>query len=262
MQKIANRSLSGNPNVIAVKTKREESIGLLQKLEYCVVASWKDSSGGEEDLEKLGQFWAKSWDLKGNLGLAKLEKERALLEFENLEEARRVVSSGNRVMGGIQVGVEHWSPRSGCWAEEEERKEVWVKIVGLPISLWSPEILKRVGDECAGFITADEQTKTMSELQWARILVKSRGEFRPSVLEFEVEEEVYVVSLWWECRPVLRRNRRQEAGCHSSEVRGEEVSCAEQRVTKERVCVRLKTLNLSDEGTGEQGVGLGRAEAS
>ena len=137
-----------------------------------------------------------------------------------------------------------------------------MRIVGLPISLWSPEILKRVGNECGSFITADEQTKTMGELQWARILVRSRGEFRPSVLEFEVEEEVYVVSLWWECRPVLRRNHRQEASHHSSEVRGEEASRAEQRVTKEWVSVRLETLNPSDEGTGEQGVGSGPAEAS
>ncbi|WKA01543.1 hypothetical protein VitviT2T_019820 [Vitis vinifera] len=259
---VVKRPLSGNPNVIVVKAKREESIGLLQKLEYCVVVSWKDNSGGEEDFEKLGQFWAKSWDLKGNLGLAKLEKERVLLEFEDLEEARRVVSSGNRAMGGIQVGLEHWSPRSGCWAEEEERKEVWVRIVGLPISLWSPVILKRVGDECSDFITVDEQTKTMGELQWARILVKSRGEFRPSVLEFEVEEEVYVVSLWWECRLVLRRNRSQEAGRQSIEVRGEGASCAEQRVAEERVRVRLETLNSSDEWTGEQGVESGLAKAS
>ncbi|RVX05821.1 hypothetical protein CK203_023850 [Vitis vinifera] len=169
-------------------------------------------SGGEDDLEKLGQLWAKSWDLKGSLGLAKLEKERALLEFEDLEEARRVVSSGNRAMEGIQVGLEHWSPRSGCWVEEEERKEVW----------------------------------------WARILVRLRGEFRPSVLEIEVEEEVYAVSLWWECRPVLRRNRRHEAGRHSSEVRGEEAPRAGQRVTKEWVSVRFETLNPSDEGTDEQ----------
>ncbi|RVW30916.1 hypothetical protein CK203_097317 [Vitis vinifera] len=230
---IAKQSLSGNPNAIVVKVKREESIGLLKKLEHCVVASWKDNSGGEDNLEKLGQLWAKSWELKGSLGLAKLEKERALLDFEDLEEARRVVSSGNRAMEGIQVGLEYWSPRSGCWAEEEERKEIWVRIVGLPVSLWSPEILKRVGDTCGGFITVDEQTKTMGELQWARILVRVRGETRPSILEVEAEEEVYVVSLWWECRPVLRRNRRQEAGRHSSEVRGEEVSRAEQRVTKE-----------------------------
>ena len=76
-------------------------------MEHCVVSSWKDRSGGEDDLEKLGQIWAKSWDLKGSLGLAKLDKERALLEFENLEEARRVVSSGNRAMEEIQVRLEH-----------------------------------------------------------------------------------------------------------------------------------------------------------
>ena len=98
---IVKRPLSGNPNVIVVKVKKEESIGLLQKLEHCVVASWRDRLGGEDDLEKLGQIWAKSWDLKGSLGLAKLDKERVLLEFENLEEARRVVSSGNRAMEGI-----------------------------------------------------------------------------------------------------------------------------------------------------------------
>ena len=101
----------------------------------------------------------------------------------------------------------------------------------------------------------------MGELQWARILVRLREECRPSVLEIEVEEEVYAVSLWWECCPVLRRNRRHEAGRHSSEVRGEEASRAEQRVTKEWVSVRLETLNPSDEGTDEQGVGSGRVEA-
>ena len=122
--------------------------------------------------------------------------------------------------------------------------------------------MKRVGDECGSFITVDKQTKTMVELQWTRILVRVRGEARPSVLEVEAEEEVYTVSLWWECRPVLRRNRRQEAGRHSSEVRGEGVSRAEQRVMKEWVRVRLETLNPSDEGTGEQGVGSGRVVAS
>ena len=165
-------------------------------------------------------------------------------------------------MEGTQVRLEHWNPRSGCRAEEEERKEVWVRIVGLPISLWSPEILKRVGDECGSFITVDEHTKSMGELQWARILVRLRGEFRPSVLEIEVEKEIYAVSLWWECWPVLRRKRRNETGRHRSEVRGEEVSRAGQRVTKEWVSVRLETLNPSDEGTDVQGVGSGRVEVS
>ena len=187
--------------------------------------------------------------------MARLEKDRALLEFEDLEEARRVVSSGNCSMGGFQVGLEHWNPRSGCWVEVDVGNEVWVRIVGLPILLWSLMILKRVRDECGGFITVDEQTKTMGELQWARILVKSRGDVRPSVLEIEVEEDVYALSLWWECRLMLRKKLSEEAGRKSVEVRGDVASRSEQRMEEEQVSLRLETLNLSGEEMGEQGAG-------
>ena len=78
-----------------MKVKREETLGNLQKLEHYIVASWKSRTTGKEDLERLGRLWAKSWGLKGKLGLARLEKDRASLEFEDLEEARRIVSSGN-----------------------------------------------------------------------------------------------------------------------------------------------------------------------
>ncbi|RVW77375.1 LINE-1 retrotransposable element ORF2 protein [Vitis vinifera] len=66
------------------------------------------------------------------------------------------------------------------------------------------------------------------------------------------------MSLWWECWPVMRRNRRNEAGRHSSEV----ISRVGQRVTKEWVSVRLETLNPSDDGMDVQGVGSGRIEVS
>ena len=92
--------------------------------------------------------------------------------------------------------------------------------------------------------------------------MRLRGELRPSVLEIEVEEEIYAMSLWWECWPVMRRNRRNEAGRHSSEVRGEVISRVGQRVTKEWVSVRLETLNPSDDGMDVQGVGSGRIEVS
>ncbi|RVW48014.1 hypothetical protein CK203_089195 [Vitis vinifera] len=76
---------------------------------YAVVVripSWRDSNSirvknrEKEDLERLGRLWANSWGLKGKLGLAKLEKDRVLLEFKELKEARRVVPSGSRELGG------------------------------------------------------------------------------------------------------------------------------------------------------------------
>ncbi|RVW39630.1 hypothetical protein CK203_090634 [Vitis vinifera] len=164
---VAKRPPWGNPNLIAVKAKREETLGFLQKLEHCVVVSWKASSGGEEDLESLGKLWAKSWGLRGNLGLAKLEKK----DF--------------------------------CWNLKIWKRQDALFLQG--IARWEDS---RVGDECGGFITVDEQTKMMGELQWARILVKSRGEVRPSVLEIEVEEEVYALSLW----PIVGPKETRRAG--------------------------------------------------
>ncbi|XP_034684659.1 uncharacterized protein LOC117913709 isoform X2 [Vitis riparia] len=259
---IAKRALLGKTNVITVKAKREESVDLLKKLEYCVVASKIDNSGEDDDLERVGRRWAESWELKGSLGLARLGKGRVLLDFEDLEEARRVVSSGNRRMDGIQLGLDFWSPRSGCWTEEEEPEDIWVRLFGLPVSLWSSEIFKKVGDECGGFITVDDQTRTMGELQWARILVRGRGEAKPNVLEVEVEDEVYAVSLWWECRPVIRRSCRHSDGRHSSEDRGKEISRAEKRVRKGWVSVGLETLQTSEDGTGGQRSGSGRVSQS
>ncbi|RVX00010.1 hypothetical protein CK203_024873 [Vitis vinifera] len=180
-----------------VKIRKNTRERLWRKLRWRVVCNdgekvddgWREGSGGEDDIEKWGKFWAKSWDLKGNLGLAKLNKRKALLEFEDLEEARRVVSSGA--------------------ARGKEPREA-----------------------------------------------------RPNVLEIEGEDESYVVSLWWECWPVLRRKCRDEADRQSREVRGEEDPRAGQRVMKGWGSGRLEMLHPSDDGTLLQGGGSGRMETS
>ena len=67
------------------------------------------------------------------------------------------------------MGLECWSPRSGCLEEGELRNEDWVRILGFPISLCVPSILRRVEEVCGGFLAIDPQTERMEELQWARI---------------------------------------------------------------------------------------------
>ncbi|KAJ9682841.1 hypothetical protein PVL29_018713 [Vitis rotundifolia] len=237
-------------NVVRVKVKREETLGILQKLGNYIVASWKPKAAGEEDLEKMRKLWATSWGLTGNLGLARMEKNRVLLEFEKLEEARRVLD------------LEFWNPRSGCQKEGEESEEVWVKIVGLPISMWNPTILRRVGGGGGG---GEKNTKSLGELQWARILVKKRGDFLPSVLEMEIDEDVYTLSLWWELRPALKKNTEgcsEASGRKRDEVRGELVSLAGKRVEKELADATCGPLTPPTEGTGDQGSGLGWEKAN
>ena len=91
--------------------------------------------------------------------MARMGKGCALMEFEIVEEAKRVLASGVRSVGGIQLGLEKWSPNFGCSLEGEDSKEAWVRILGLPISLWVPSIMRRVGEACGGFLGIDPLTE-------------------------------------------------------------------------------------------------------
>ena len=199
---------------------------------------------------------ANSWGLKGRLGLAKLEKNRILLEFELLDEAQRALLSGERTMGGLRLRFEKWSPKTGCRKEEEQSNEVWVRIFGLPVSLWNPTVLRKVGDEYGGFIAIDPQTAKLEELQWAKILVKMDGEAKPSTLEIGVEEEAYALILWWELRSSVKKIRVDSR--KSGEVRGDNLSHSSSRVELESALERPEELLLSDEGTGRQERVMGR----
>ena len=47
-----------------------------------------------------------------------------------------------------------------------------MRVVGLPVHLWSWKVFKRIGDACGGFLTVNENTAFLSELFCARILVR------------------------------------------------------------------------------------------
>ncbi|RVW16130.1 hypothetical protein CK203_074329 [Vitis vinifera] len=164
----------------------------------------------EEELESLGWSAARAWGLKGKLGMARMGKGCALLEFETVEEAKRVLAAG-----------------------DGDRKEAWVRILGLPISLWVPSVLRRVGEECGEFLGIDPLTERKEELEWARVQVKMNGGALPSSLEIGVEGEIYVVSLWWEIPPAIRKEQgdgRDVFGQQRGEVRGGVDPCAGWRV--------------------------------
>ena len=90
-----------------------------------------------------------------------------------------------------------------------------MKVIGLPLHLWSREVFKSIGERCGGFIAVDEETAFFSELQWARVLVRASGKFRPGTLQVAARNICWTVSLWWENPPwfsevVERREVRDE----------------------------------------------------
>ena len=124
-----------------------------------------------------------------------MERGKVLMEFELLTEAEQAFKLGSISVGGIFLRLEKWRPETGCLREGENNSEAWVWVVGLPVSLWERDILRRIGEACGGFLAADYQTEKMEELQWARLLVKRNGEALPNAMEVWVEEVCYSVTL-------------------------------------------------------------------
>ena len=75
--------------VIRVEIRKKELSRNLNKLAHCLVGIWNPSSVRGDDLRSWGTYLANFWRLKGNLGLAKLERGKVLLDFEFLAEAEK-----------------------------------------------------------------------------------------------------------------------------------------------------------------------------
>ncbi|RVW82367.1 hypothetical protein CK203_045120 [Vitis vinifera] len=137
--------------VVRVEVKEEEIRGNLRKLEHCLVGSWSPSLANGMDMERFGWLMARTWGLQGKLGLARMEMGRFLLEFQYVGEADRPCL-WKQAGGRRPVGLERWRPRCGCEDEGGSRKEVWVKILGLPVSYgFRPFCGNEAGDEEGDF---------------------------------------------------------------------------------------------------------------
>ena len=92
------------------------------------------------------------------------------------------------------------SPESGCIRRKDLVQEAWIRVVGLPLHLWTPEILRKLGDACGGFVALDKNTEMKTEVKWARMLIKMVSKSRPSVVNI-LEGPYFELQIWWEVSP-------------------------------------------------------------
>ncbi|RVW40777.1 hypothetical protein CK203_080717 [Vitis vinifera] len=172
------------PNNQKVDVSRSKPNMVKSYMEATKVTKEKGESNTKgDDLRGWGSQLARIWRLKGNLGLAKMERGKVLMEFEIPAEVEQASKMGSILLGGVALRLEKWSPKTGCLKEGERSNEAWVRVVGLPVSLWERDILRKIGEACGGLLAIDHQTEKMEELQWARLLVKWNGESPPSLVE-------------------------------------------------------------------------------
>ena len=108
------------------------------------------------------------------------------------------MENGSKIFRGEVMHLEWWNPSTGCTGRKDQDHEAWIRMVGLPLHLWTREILKKVGDSCGGFVAMDKGTALRTDLLWARILVKMNIMGKPSSVNLLAEARSYELQLWWE----------------------------------------------------------------
>ena len=175
--------------------------GRLEHLKHCLIGRWGSVSVPPPELDLVRSWSRQSWEVKGKLSIAALGRGIMLFEFDQAQEAERVLARGKRSLKDNWLILDKWNPEVGCSLKNPNAVETWVRVVGLPLHFWCFEVFKSIGDGCGGFIAVDEGTKSMSELQWARILVKRVDWEVPSSVHIALGTGCFALHLWWESAP-------------------------------------------------------------
>ena len=192
-----------NQDSIWMDISESLSKGSLRVLKNGMVGGWKSHQKVELSLTEL-EVWAKrAWRLKGRVQFQQLNQNLFFLDFDLVEEAFWVMENGSRICRGEAMFLEWWSPSTGCKGRTEENQEVWIRVVGLPLHMWTEEILITVGNGCGGFVAMDKVTEQREDLRWARILVKKDRTVKPSSVNLLAGARSYELQIWWEIQPTV-----------------------------------------------------------
>ncbi|KAL6342764.1 hypothetical protein AAG906_016598 [Vitis piasezkii] len=135
----------------------------------------KESGGAQSYL-----FEGFNWKLKGKLHLPLLEGSLILFKFKDVVEAKRVFHSRVKWFNGNLL-LKWWNPSVACLMEARDVRQVWVRVLGLPLHLWGKGLFKRLGKACGSLVAIDEDTTESRNLQWTRILARIKGKLPSSL---------------------------------------------------------------------------------
>ena len=110
-EEVAKQPRGKEKATIRVEIRKKELSRNLNKLAHCLVGIWNPSSMRGDDLRSRRTHLENIWRLKGNLGLAKLERGKVLLEFEFLVKAEKTLKIRGISVGGLSFVWRNGGPR-------------------------------------------------------------------------------------------------------------------------------------------------------
>ncbi|XP_020677908.1 uncharacterized protein LOC110096349 [Dendrobium catenatum] len=129
----------------------------------------------------------KAWKLKGDLSLISLVDDFFLLKFTAVEDYDMVLAGGPWFLLGKPFILQRWDPKFQPKRDESAAIPLWIKIVNLPLALWTPSGISKIASYIGIPLYVDALTAKRTRLTFARVCVEVD---KNSVLADEIPIEI------------------------------------------------------------------------
>lgn len=79
-----------------------------------------------------------------------------------------------------------------------EQELVWIRLLGIPLYLWSDKMFKEIEKKYSGWLETEEETSLRNHLRWTRLRVEGPPDFMRSTIQVELEELITKIPIWVE----------------------------------------------------------------
>ncbi|XP_020671933.2 uncharacterized protein LOC110091960 [Dendrobium catenatum] len=146
------------------------------------------SLGPRPYYERLLAAMKKVWILKGSFSLLSLTDGFFLIKFTNQEDFDLVWSGGPWFLLGKPFILQKWSPKFQPKRDELSSIPIWIKIVDLPLALWTPKGISTIASYIGIPLSVDNLTAKRARLTFARVCVSvSKDSTLPDEIPINIE---------------------------------------------------------------------------
>lgn len=174
-----------------------------------------------------------------------------LFEFPNRYMAEQIIQGSWR-WKNPNFNLEWWNPKLGSIPNSTIVNETWIRVIGIPLHLWSQKVFQQIRDFCGGRIETEEETELKNHMKWDRILVTidgrclilvtNDGRCLPRKVSISWNGVTYYVPIWAECKmrfEVMPENDNRVVG---EEIRNNPGNRDTQRTIGENICQQVQKL--------------------
>lgn len=163
----------------------------------CLVGTLENWKGAVPRAKEIEGWCNSKWGIGAPIEVKDINGSKYLFILPSKVEARRIRNSSWK-FEGVGLGLSFWEDRCGCFTDENKPESLWVRVLGLPVFLWSEELFRALGDRCGGYIMTAKETAHRDHLQWARICVRGMGASIPATLTVGMGSLAYICPVWVE----------------------------------------------------------------